>query len=115
MVFCDGASSYGFEMACTCRLPARCAVCNTPVKVPLSNLESSSGGALMVEKFARRDSAAGREGLRRLIEGTARCPVCGNTVHHLHSRSCVAEYLASIGVPLAERSSLLQKISFPEG
>ena len=102
-------------MACTCRIPARCIVCNTPVRVPLSNLESSSGAAVMLDKFARRDSAAGREGLRRLIEGSIRCAVCGNTVHHVHSRNCVAEYLAVIGVPPTERAALLAKISFPEG
>jgi hypothetical protein len=102
-------------MACTCRLPARCIVCNTPLRVPLSNLESQSGAAVMLEKAARRDSSAGREGLRRLIEGSMRCPVCGNTVNHVHSRNCVAEYLAVIGVPPTERAALLAKISFPEG
>lgn len=102
-------------MACTCRIPARCIVCNTPIRVPLSNLESSSGAAVMLEKFARRDSAAGREGLQRLIQGSQRCAVCGNTVNHTHSRSCVAEYLAVIGVPPTERAALLAKISFPEG
>lgn len=102
-------------MACTCRLLARCAVCNTPVRVPLSNLESSSGAAVMLERFARRDSAVGREGLRRLIEGTIRCTVCGNTIHTAHSRSCVSEYLAVIGVPPSDRAALLAKITFPEG
>lgn len=102
-------------MACTCRLPARCPVCNAQIRVPLSNLESQSGAAVMLERFARRDSAAGREGLRRLIEGSIRCATCGNTVHHVHSRSCVAEYLAVIGVPPSDRAQLLAKISFPEG
>jgi hypothetical protein len=102
-------------MACTCRILARCMVCNTPMRVPLTNLESSSGASVILDKFARRDSAASREGLRRLIEGSMRCPVCGNTVHHVHSRSCVAEYLAIIGVPPSDRAALLAKISFPEG
>lgn len=102
-------------MACTCRLPARCGVCNTPIRVPLTNLENQSGASVVLERFARRDSAAGREGLRRLIEGSLRCPVCGNTVHHQHSRSCVAEYLAVIGVPPSDRAALLARISFPEG
>lgn len=102
-------------MTCTCRLPARCPVCNTPGRVPLSNLESQSGAVVMLERFARRDSAAGREGLRRLIEGSQRCSVCGNTVNHVHSRSCVAEYLTVIGVPPSDRAALLAKISFPEG
>ena len=69
----------------------------------------------MLDKVARRDSASGREGLRRLIEGSIRCPVCGNTVTHVHSRTCVAEYLAVIGVPPSERAAILAKISFPEG
>jgi hypothetical protein len=102
-------------MACTCRLPARCSVCNTPIRVPLSNLESSSGAALMLDKFARRDSTASREGLHRLIEGNTRCPHCGHTVTHLHSRSCVAAYLAQIGVPPNEAAQLLQRTTFPEG
>jgi hypothetical protein len=101
-------------MPCTCRLPARCAVCNTPVRVPLSNLESQSGAVVMLERFARRDSAQGREGLRRLIEGSARCNVCGHTVQTVHTRSCVAEYMATIGVPPSDRAALLAKISFPE-
>jgi hypothetical protein len=101
-------------MPCTCRLPARCAVCNTPERVPLSNLESQSGAVVMLERFARRDSAAGREGLSRLIEGSMRCPVCGHTVHTVHSRSCVAEYLTMIGIPPSDRAALLAKISFPE-
>ena len=86
-----------------------------PVRVPLTNLESSSGAAVLVDKFARRDSAASREGLRRLIQGWTSCPSCGNTVYHNHSRSCVAEALASAGVPLSEREQLLAKITFPEG
>jgi hypothetical protein len=102
-------------MRCTCRAPARCPVCNTPVRVPLSNLESSSGAAVLVDRFARRDSSASREGLRRIIEGTMSCPGCGHTVFHQHSRSCVAEALASAGVPATDREALLAKITFPEG
>jgi hypothetical protein len=102
-------------MGCTCRVPARCPVCNTPVRVPLTNLESASGAAVLVDRFARRDSSASRDGLRRLIEGTAMCPGCGHTVQHNHSRSCVAEALLVAGVPLPERESILAKITFPEG
>ncbi len=102
-------------MRCTCRVPARCLVCNTVVHVPLSNLESSSGAAVIVDRFARRDSSSSREGLRRIIEGSTSCPGCGHTVFHLHSRSCVAEALASAGVPLTDREALLAKITFPEG
>lgn len=102
-------------MRCTCRAPARCPVCNAPVRVPLSNLESASGAAVLVDRFARRDSYASREGLRRLIEGWTTCPSCGNTVTHEHSRLCVAEGLASAGVPPPEREQILAKITFPEG
>ena len=101
-------------MRSTCRAPARCPVSNTPVRVGLTNLESSSGAAVLVDRFARRDSSASREGLRRIIQGWASCPGCGHTVHHNHSRSCVAEALASAGVPLQEREALLSKITFPE-
>jgi len=100
-------------MRCTCRSPARCPVCNTVIRVPLSNLESSSGAAVLVDRFARRDSAS-REGLRRLIDGWAPCPGCGNTVTHSHSRSCVALALGEVGVPLSEREAILAKITFPE-
>ncbi|HYK93641.1 MAG TPA: hypothetical protein VEY07_06330 [Thermoplasmata archaeon] len=102
-------------MRCTCRAPARCPVCNTPVRVPLTNLESSSGAAVLVDRFARRDSSQSREGLRRLIEGWTSCPGCGNTVYHNHSRTCVAEALSVAGIPPAEREQLLAKITFPEG
>ncbi len=102
-------------MTCTCRNPARCPVCNQPVRVPLTNLENSSGGALLVERFARRDSSSSREGLRRLIQGYATCPSCGHTIYHDHSRSCVAEALSAAGVPMAEREQILSKITFPEG
>ena len=102
-------------MRCTCRQPARCPVCNTPVRVPLTNLESSSGAAVLVDRFARRDSSTSREGLRRIMEGWITCPSCGQTIFAQHSRSCVAEALASAGVPLGEREALLSKITFPEG
>ena len=102
-------------MRCSCRTPARCSVCNTVMRVPLNNLESSSGAAVLVDRFARRDSSQSREGLRRLIEGWASCPGCGNTIYHQHSRSCVAMALAEVGVPLSEREALLAKITFPEG
>lgn len=102
-------------MTCTCRNPARCPVCNTPVRVPLTHLESAAGGSILVDRFARRDSSTSREGLRRLIQGYASCPSCGHTIYFEHSRSCVAEALSSAGVPLAERESILSKITFPEG
>ena len=102
-------------MTCTCRNPARCPICNTPVRVPLTNLENAAGAAILVERFARRDSSSSREGLRRLIQGWASCPACGHTIHFDHSRSCVAEALSAAGVPLAERESILSKITFPEG
>lgn len=102
-------------MACTCRSPAHCPICNTVVRVPLSNLENSAGAAILVEKFARRDSSSSREGLRRLIEGWANCPACGHSIQFEHSRSCVASALSSAGVPLAEREAILSKITFPEG
>ncbi|MGA8275996.1 MAG: hypothetical protein WB789_02925 [Thermoplasmata archaeon] len=102
-------------MTCTCRNPARCPVCNQPVRVPLTNLENATGGAFLVDQFARRDSSSSREGLRRLIQGSATCPACGHTIFHDHSRSCVAEALSTAGVPLREREQILAKITFPEG
>jgi hypothetical protein len=102
-------------MACTCRNPARCPICNTPVRVPLTNLENSAGGAILVDRFARRDSSSSREGLRRLIEGWATCPSCGHSIHFEHSRLCVASALSTAGVPMAEREAILSKITFPEG
>lgn len=102
-------------MRCSCRAPAVCPVCNTPVRVPLTNLESSSGAAVIVDRFARRDSSSSREGLKRIIEGWTTCPGCGHTVTHHHTRHCVAEALASAGVPGPDREALLAKITFPEG
>jgi len=102
-------------MACTCRNPAHCPICNTVVRVPLTNLENSAGAAILVERFARRDSSSSREGLRRLIQGWSNCPSCGHSIHFEHSRSCVATALSSAGVPLAEREAILSKITFPEG
>ncbi|HLM91953.1 MAG TPA: hypothetical protein VK424_07925 [Thermoplasmata archaeon] len=102
-------------MSCTCRTPARCPICNFAVRVPLTNLENASGGALLVERFARRDSSSGREGLRRLIQGYASCPACGHSIYYDHSRSCVAEALSAAGIPMAEREQILSKITFPEG
>ena len=102
-------------MGCTCRSPARCPICNTAVRVPLSNLESASGAAILVDKFARRDSSSSREGLRRLIEGSATCPACGHSVRVEHSRSCVSTALTSLGVPSMDREAILARITFPEG
>jgi hypothetical protein len=102
-------------MACTCRSPAHCPICNTPVRVPLTNLENAAGAAILVDRFAHRDSSSSREGLRRLIEGWTNCPACGHSIHFEHSRSCVAGALSGAGVPLAERESILSKITFPEG
>jgi hypothetical protein len=83
--------------------------------VPLTNLESSSAGAALVDRFARRETAGNREALRRLIQGTCPCPSCGNTIVYDHSRTCFSMALASVGVPSHERSSILSKITFPEG
>ncbi len=102
-------------MACTCRQVPRCLVCNTPVRVPLSQLENATGASVLIDRFARRDSSEGREGLRRLIQGSCSCPTCGNTIHHTHERICVADYLSALGVPMHEREVILGKISFPEG
>jgi hypothetical protein len=102
-------------MVCTCPAPASCPVCNAQVRVPLTNLETSSGGAVLVDRFARRESATNREALRRLIQGSCPCPSCGNTIHYEHSRSCFSKALASAGVPTHERESIVSKITFPEG
>ncbi len=102
-------------MACTCRRLPRCQVCNTPLRVPLSELENATGASVLIDRFARRDSTEGREGLRRLIQGSSPCPTCGNTIRHTHERVCVATYLAALGVPMHERDVILGKISFPEG
>ena len=51
-------------MTCTCRNPGRCPICNTTVRVPLTNLEGAAGAAILVDKFARRDSSSSREELR---------------------------------------------------
>jgi hypothetical protein len=102
-------------MTCTCRNPGRCPICNTSVRVPLTNLEGAAGAAILVDKFARRDSSSSREGLRRLIEGWSTCPACGHTIHVEHSRSCVAAALTSLGVPSGDREAILARITFPEG
>ena len=102
-------------MGCVCRTPAHCPICNTTVRVALSNLQSSGGGAALVDRFARRDTTASREGLRRIGEGYGSCPACGHSIHHFHSRHCVSEALSSAGVPAAEREAILAKITFPEG
>jgi len=102
-------------MACTCRNPGRCPVCNTAVRVPLSHLEGAAGAAILVDKFARRDSSSSREGLRRLIEGWATCPACGHGIRVEHSRSCVSAALTSLGVPPTDREAILARITFPEG
>jgi hypothetical protein len=85
------------------------------VTVPLNRLEGSGGAALLVDRFSRRETAANREALRRLIQGTATCGSCGSTVLHDHSRSCFSQALTAAGVPLHERESILSKITFPEG
>lgn len=102
-------------MACSCRNPGRCPICNTSVRVPLTNLEGAAGAAILVDKFARRDLSASREGLRRLIEGWSNCPACGHTIRVEHSRSCVSSALTSLGVPSADREAILARITFPEG
>ncbi len=101
-------------MVCTCPSPARCSVCNTSVRVPLTNLENATAGAILVDRFARRETSANRETLKRLIQGSCPCPSCGSTVHFEHGRACFAQALASAGVPTHERESILSKITFPE-
>jgi hypothetical protein len=102
-------------MTCTCRTPGRCPICNTAVRVPLSNLENAAGAAILVDKFARRDSSTSREGLRRLIEGWSSCPACGHSIYVEHSRSCVSSALTTLGVPSSDREAILARITFPEG
>ncbi len=102
-------------MACTCKFPARCPICNTVVRVPLSNLESASAAAARGDRFGRRDGFSSRFGLRRLIEGSSPCPTCGHSVRFEHTRPCVASALASVGVPGPDRESILARIVFPEG
>ena len=102
-------------MVCTCRNPGHCPICNTAVRVPLTNLEGAAGAAILVDKFARRDSSTSRERLRQLIEGWSTCPACGHSIHVEHSRSCVSTALTSLGVPSTEREALLARITFPEG
>jgi hypothetical protein len=102
-------------MACTCRRIPRCQVCNTPIRVPLSELENATGASVLIDRFARRDSSGSRVGLHRLIQGSCSCPTCGNTIHASHERVCVSGYLSAIGLPAHEREVILAKISFPEG
>jgi hypothetical protein len=102
-------------MSCSCRRVPRCTVCNTPAHVPLTELENANGASVLIDRFARRDTSEGRESLRRLIQGSTSCTVCGNTIHHTHERVCVATALTSMGVPMHEREVILGKISFPEG
>jgi hypothetical protein len=85
------------------------------VRVPLTNLEGAAGASILVDKFARRDLSASREGLRRLIEGWSTCPSCGHTIHVEHARSCVSAALTSLGVPSGDREAILARITFPEG
>ncbi|HYB77211.1 MAG TPA: hypothetical protein VEE83_00825, partial [Thermoplasmata archaeon] len=61
----------------------------------MSSLESSAGAAILVEKFARRDTSSSREGLRGLIRGWASCPSCGHTINFEHSRQCFASALSA--------------------
>jgi hypothetical protein len=102
-------------MQCTCRDSARCPVCNATVQVPFARMPGSAGGATYADRIARRASAASRESLRRLAQGSTTCPSCGSAVRHDHSRSCFAQALASAGVPPHERETILAKITFPEG
>lgn len=101
-------------MGCTCRSVPRCPVCHTPVRVPLSYLEAVPGATVLIDRFARRDSTASREGLQRLAQGSGPCATCGHTVSHSHSRSCVQQRLIELGVPMNEREAILSRITFPE-
>ena len=102
-------------MGCTCRAPARCPVCNTPVRVPLSNLERAATVTPVVGRTPRRDGSSMRNGFRYLIEGSSSCPRCGHSVSVAHSRSCVAKALVGAGIPPSDRALILARITFPEG
>ncbi len=102
-------------MGCTCRAPARCPICNTPVRVPLSNLDRLSAGVAQGARPARREGANPRAGLGHLIQGSSPCPNCGHSVRADHTRSCVSKALVSAGVPVADREVILARITFPEG
>ena len=102
-------------MACTCRAPARCPVCNTPVRLPLSNLERAAAGAARGVRPPRRDGTSLRAGFGYLIAGSSSCPRCGPSVHADHSRACVSKALASAGVSPGDREVILARITFPEG
>ncbi len=101
-------------MGCTCRAPARCPVCNTPVRVPLSNLDRVA--AMAGRGRPRRDAPPLRAGgLGYLIEGTSSCPRCGHSVHVEHTRPCFSKALVSVGVAQTDLASILARITFPEG
>ncbi len=101
-------------MGCTCRAPARCPVCNTPVRVPLSNLDRFAEVA--ARGRPRRDGPSLRAGgLGHLIEGSSPCPRCGHSVRVEHTRPCFSKALASAGVLPSDLASILARITFPEG
>ncbi len=102
-------------MGCTCRHPARCPICNTAVRVPLTNLEQVAALAPKSARPSRSGSPGLRKGLGFLIGGRSSCPRCGHSVETSHSRSCVAEALLRAGVTPGARAAILAKITFPEG
>ena len=102
-------------MGCTCRALARCPVCNTSVRVPLSNLEQVAKFPVAAARTPRRDGSSMRSGFRYLIEGSSACPRCGHSVHMEHSRSCVSKALVGAGIPSSDRALILARITFPEG
>lgn len=104
----------GKVVACTCRTLPHCPNCNASLRVPFSNMDRGASLTALLRKLEKRDRTLPRENLNRLAEGKAPCPSCGETVHAMHDRPCVAENLASLGVSTLDREKLLGRISFPE-
>lgn len=101
-------------MPCSCATQARCPVCDTLVRVPLTGIEGSSSVATLAAA-ARKGSTTSPDRIRRLAEGSCPCPACGNLVAHRHSRYCLALALAQAGIPERDRDQLLSRMTFSEG
>lgn len=102
-------------MGCTCSAPAHCPVCNTSVRVPLSNLEQAAASAARGARPSTRSGGSPRAGFTYLIEGSSVCPRCGHSVRVHHSRTCVSEAMAGAGISAKDRATILARITFPEG